>query len=114
VSKNTVEVILEDGTLVRHKVAGYEGRIEGTTKIQSFFTSKGELLQYPGKYLFQYRIMVAGESLRRISPVDGFEILEAALKVICFACHESFESKPGVADKLRGRCKCGGWICPMC
>jgi hypothetical protein len=40
VSKNRVELILEDGTLVRHKVAGYEGRIEGTTKIQSCFTSK--------------------------------------------------------------------------
>lgn len=113
-SKNTVEVILEDGTLVRHKVAGYEGRIEGTTKIQSCFTSKGELLPYPGKCLFQYRIMVEGESLRRIAPVDDFEILEAALKVICFACHGSFESKPGLADKPRGRCKCGGWICPTC
>ena len=114
-SKNRVEVILEDGTLIRHKVAGYEGRIEGTTKIQSCFTAKGELLAHPtGKQLFQYRVMVEGESLRRIAPADDFEILEAALKVICFACHGPFESKPGVADKPRGRCKCGGWICPTC
>ena len=41
-SENKVEVKLEDGTLIRHKVAGYEGRIEGTTKIQSCFTLKGE------------------------------------------------------------------------
>ena len=46
-SENKVEVKLEDGTLIRHKVAGYEGRIEGTTKIQSCFTLKGELLPHP-------------------------------------------------------------------
>jgi len=83
VSKNRVEVILEDGTLIRHKVAGYEGRIEGTTKIQSCFTAKGELLAHPtGKQLFQYRVMVEGESLRRIAPADDFEILEAVVEVI--------------------------------
>ena len=87
---------------------------KGTTKIQSCFTSKGELLPYPGKCLFQYRIIVEGGSLRRIAPVVDFEILEAALEVICFACHGSFESKPGFAGKPRGRCKCGGWICPTC
>ena len=114
-SKNRVEVILEDGTLIRHKVAGYEGRIEGTTKIQSCFTAKGELLAYPtGKQLFQYRVMVEGESLRRIAPADDFEILDAVVEVICPACHASFQSKPGLADKPRGRCKCGGWICPTC
>ena len=114
-SENKVEVKLEDGTLIRHKVAGYEGRIEGTTKIQSCFTLKGELLPQPNrKQLFQYRVMVEGESLRRIAPADDFEILEAVLDVICPACHVSFQSKPGLADKPRGRCKCGGWICPTC
>src|SRR6476469_1197431 len=64
-SENKFEVKLEDGTLIRHKVAGYEGRIEGTTKIQSCFTLKGELLPHPNsKQLFQYRVMVEGESLR--------------------------------------------------
>jgi hypothetical protein len=115
VSKNRVEVILEDGTLIRHKVVGYQGRIEGTTKIQSCFTSRGELLPYPNrKHLFQYRIMIEGESLRRIAPADDFEILEAGVEIICSACNGSFQSRPGLADKPRGRCKCGGWICPTC
>jgi len=114
-SVNKVDVKLEDGTLIRHKVAGYEGRIEGTTKIQSCFTLKGELLPHPNsKQLFQYRVMVEGESLRRIAPADDFEILEAVADVICPACHVAFQSKPGLADKPRGRCKCGGWICPTC
>jgi len=114
-SENKVEVKLEDGTLIRHKVAGYEGRIEGTTKIQSCFTLKGELLPHPNsKQLFQYRIMVEGESLRRIAPADDFEILEAVVDVICPACHVAFQSKPGLTAKPRGRCKCGGWICPTC
>jgi hypothetical protein len=114
-SENKVEVKLEDGTLIRHKVAGYEGRIEGTTKIQSCFTLKGQLLPQPNsKQLFQYRVMVEGESLRRIAPADDFEILEAVVDVICPACHVAFQSKPGLADKPRGRCKCGGWICPTC
>ena len=114
-SENKVEVKLEDGTLIRHKVAGYEGRIEGTTKIQSCFTLKRELLPHPNsKQLFQYRVMVEGESLRRIAPADDFEILEAVVDVICPACHVAFQSKPGLADKPRGRCKCGGWICPTC
>jgi hypothetical protein len=114
-SENKVEVILEDGTLIRHKVAGYEGRIEGTTKIQSCFTLKGELLPHPNsKQLFQYRVMVEGESLRRIAPADDFEILEAVVDVICPACHVAFQSKPGLTAKPRGRCKCGGWICPTC
>ena len=114
-SENKVEAKLEDGTLIRHKVAGYEGRIEGTTKIQSCFTLKGQLLPQPNsKQLFQYRVMVEGESLRRIAPADDFEILEAVVDVICPACHVAFQSKPGLADKPRGRCKCGGWICPTC
>ena len=107
-SENKVEVKLEDGTLIRHKVAGYEGRIEGTTKIQSCFTLKGELLPHPNsKQLFQYRVMVEGESLRRIAPADDFEILEAVVDVICPACHVVFQSKPGLVNKPRGRCKCG-------
>jgi uncharacterized Zn finger protein (UPF0148 family) len=40
--------------------------------------------------------------------------LEAIVDVICPACHGSFQSKPGLAGKPRGRCKCGGWICPTC
>ena len=114
-SKNRVEVKLENGTLIRHKVAGYEGRIDGTTEIQKCFTLRGELLPYPtGKDLFQYRVMVKGESLRRIAPADDFEILETFVEVICPRCQKSFKSKPGLADKPGGRCQCGGWICPTC
>ncbi len=106
---------LQDGTLIRHKVAGYEGRIEGTTEIKSCFTRGGELLARPTtKDLFQYRVMVKGESLRRIAPAEDFEILEAVVEIICHNCHRSFQTKPEVAGKQRGRCQCGGWICPSC
>lgn len=114
-SANKVEAKLEDGTLIRHKVAGYEGRIDGTTQVQSCFTVGGALLAHPSsKHLFQYRVVVEGETLRRIAPADDFEILEAVVEVICPSCHACFQTKPGLADKPRGRCKCGGWICPTC
>ena len=114
-SERKVEVKLQDGTLIRHKVAGYEGRIEGTTEIKSCFTVGGELLVNPTpKQLFQYRIVVKGESMRRIAPAEDLEILDGVVEVICPCCHCSFQSKPGLADKPRGRCQCGGWICPNC
>lgn len=114
-SERRAEVKLEDGTLIRHKVAGYEGRIEGTTEIKSCFTTRGELLVNPTtKQLFQYRIVVDGESMRRIAPAEDFEILEGVVEVICPCCQCSFQSKPGLVDKPRGRCQCGGWICPAC
>jgi hypothetical protein len=114
-SENKVEIKLQDGTLIRHKVAGYEGRIEGTTQIKSCFTRGGELLAHPTtKELFQYRVMVEGESLRRIAPAEDFEILDGVVEVICPQCHGSFQSKPELVGKPRGRCLCGGWICPTC
>src|SRR5436309_3176442 len=112
-SENKVEIKLQDGTLIRHKVAGYEGRIEGTTQIKSCFTRGGELLAHPTtKELFQYRVMVEGESLRRIAPAEDFEILDGVVEVICSKCDGSFQSRPELAGKPRGRCLCGGWICP--
>ena len=114
-SERRVEVKLQDGTLIRHKVAGYEGRIEGTTAIKTCFTAGGELLVHPTtKQQFQYRVVVKGESMRRITPAEDFEILEGVVEVSCPRCHCSFKSKPGVADKPGGRCQCGGWICPTC
>ena len=56
-SKNRVEVKLENGTLIRHKVAGYEGRIDGTTEIQKCFTTK--------------RRVVALSHRQRLVPVPG-------------------------------------------
>jgi hypothetical protein len=114
-AEGKVEVKLQDGTLVRHKVAGYEGRIQGTTEIKTCFTRGGALLSTAiTKELFQYRVVVEGESLRRIAPAEDFEILDGVVEVICPKCHCSFQSKPDLADKPRGRCQCGGWICPAC
>ena len=38
------EISLRDGTVVRHKNKGYEGKIEGTTAIKACFTRAGMLL----------------------------------------------------------------------
>lgn len=106
---------LRDGTLIRHKVSGYKGRIDGTTEIQACFTAGGELLGKPStKQTFQYRVAVKGESMRRIAPVEDLEILEGVVEVICPGCHTTFQSKPGLVNKPRGRCECGGWVCPSC
>ncbi len=114
-SEITAAVILQNGTLIRHKVTGYEGRIDGTTEIKTCFTSGGHLLDKSNtKQAFQYRVLVKGESMRRIAPAEDLEILEGAAQVICPVCHFSFRTKPGLPDKPGGRCQCGGWICPSC
>lgn len=106
---------LRDGTLVRHKKKGYEGKIEGTTAIKTCFTRDGVLLDTPvTKEAFQYRVVVNGESMRHIAPLDDLEILEAAEAILCVRCQKSFYTKPGLTDKASGRCGCGGWICPVC
>jgi hypothetical protein len=106
---------LQNGTIVRHKNVGYEGRIEGITEIKSCFTGGGVLLDMPNsKQSFQYRVAVTGESMRRIAPAEDLEVLERAVQVVCPRCHYSFHTKPGAADKPGGRCQCGGWICPAC
>ena len=114
-AERKIEIKLQDGTLIRHKVAGYEGRIEGTTEIKTCFTAGGKLLPNPtSKQHFQYRVIVKGESMRRIAPAEDFEILEGVVEVTCLCCHCSFQSRPGLADKPCGRCQCGGLICPNC
>jgi hypothetical protein len=111
----TNKISLQDGTLVRHKVIGYEGTIEGKTEIKTCFTRRGTLVAIPSaKETFQYRVAVSGESMRHIAPAEDLEILEAMTEVVCFRCHYVFRSKPGVLDKAAGRCQCGGWICPAC
>jgi len=111
----TASVKLQDGTLIRHRVTGYEGRIEGTTEIKACFTARGELLDSSNcKQAFQYRVLVKGESIRRIAPAEDFEILEGVMQLICPACRSSFQTKPGFAGKPAGRCDCGKWICPSC
>ncbi len=106
---------LRDGTLVRHKKKGYEGKIEGTTAIKTCFTRDGVSLEAPGsKEAFQYRIFVNGESMRYIAPFEDLEILDSVEAIICVRCHKSFYTKPGLTDKPCGRCACGAWICPVC
>jgi hypothetical protein len=106
---------LRDGTLVRHKDKGYQGKIEGTTSIKACFTKGGAALQASvTKETFQYRISIAGESIRQIAPLEDLEVLDAAEEVDCVACHERFYTKPGMVGKPCGRCACGGWICPAC
>jgi|ERR1700741_4053517 hypothetical protein len=114
-SKTLEDVKLQDGTLIRHKMAGYEGRIEGITEIKTCFTEGGSLLARPTSgHAFQYRVVVAGESARRIAPAEDLEILEGIAEVVCPACRYAFRNKPGVENKPGGRCTCGGWICPAC
>lgn len=114
-SERIEQVKLQDGTLIRHNVVGYEGRIDGITEIKACFTVAGQLLEKPNtKQIFQYRVVIAGESIRRIAPPEDLEILEGVVKVDCSRCHSSFNSKPGLIDKPGGRCQCGAWICPSC
>lgn len=102
-SVKIAEIKLHDGTLIRHKVIGYEGRIDGTTEIKGCFTSGGEILNRPNpKHTFQYRVVINGEPMRRIAPAEDLEILEGVTQVICPSCHYSFWSKPGSADKAGG------------
>ncbi len=114
-SERIEQIKLRDGTLIRHNVVGYEGRIDGTTEIKTCFTVAGESLEkLSGKQLFQYRVAIAGELLRRIAPAEDLEILEAVVDIVCSRCQAPFNSKPGLMDKSGGRCQCGAWICPSC
>ena len=109
------EISLRDGTMVRHKNKGYEGKIEGRTAIKACFTRGGMLLDGPvSKEAFQYRVAVHGEASRCIAPAEDLEILDASSAIICVRCQKSFNTKPGLAGKPGGRCVCGGWICPSC
>lgn len=106
---------LRNGTLVRHKNKGYEGKIEGTTSIKACFTRGGAALSMPmTKESFQYRISVAGESMRHVAPLEDLEIIDAVAQIECVACQQRFQTKPGLRGKPCGRCACGGWICPLC
>jgi hypothetical protein len=115
-SKALVEVTkLSVGTLIRHKISGYQGRIDGITEIKACFTRAGAgVVGTTSKESFQYRVEVEGEPLRRIAPAEDFEILEGVVNVVCPSCAYAFQSKPGIGNKGGGHCQCGGWICPVC
>jgi hypothetical protein len=110
-----IEIRLRDGTLVRHKKRGYQGKIEGTTAIKACFTRDGTLLNTPvTKEAFQYRVAVSGESMRQIAPEEDLEVLDATADIECVICHKMFRTKPGLVGKAGGRCSCGSWICTAC
>ena len=107
--------ILRDGTLVRHKNRGYDGKIEGTTAIKACFTRGGSAPDTPPtKEAMQYRIAVNGETMRYVAPLEDLEIIDAAAPIQCLRCQKTFISKPGFPGKACGRCSCGAWICPVC
>jgi hypothetical protein len=77
-----IDIILRDGTLVRHKIIGYEGKVEGTTAIKTCFTKGGALQVLPAtKEAFQYRVAVSGLSMRYIAPIEDLEIIDAATEI---------------------------------
>ena len=111
------EVVLSDGTLVRHRVNGYLGRIDGVTAIQGCFTNRGAPIPMaPSKESFQYRVIVQGEKMRRIAPERDLEVLDTGISidVTCFGCQSTFATSPSVTNKPGGLCECGGWICLEC
>ena len=71
---------LANGTLVRHKITGYEGKIEGITEIKACFTREGAPSPTPLKDSFQYRVVVTGETMRRITPAEDLEIIQELAK----------------------------------
>jgi hypothetical protein len=111
------EVLLSDGTLVRHRISGYVGRIQGVTAIQACFTDSGAPMTVnANKEKMQYRVFVKGEKMRRIAPQRDLEVLDATteVEVTCTSCHTKFSGTTSVNDKPGGLCECGGWICPEC
>ena len=109
------QVSLVDGTLVRHRVKGYEGRIEGITEIKACFTRSGVSLPISAaSERFQYRVVVVGELLRRIAPMADLQIVEETMEIVCWNCNRVFRNKPGLVGKPAGRCDCGALICPSC
>jgi hypothetical protein len=116
-ARKNAEITLTDGTVVRHKASGYRGLIDGTTALQNCFTNKGLALTLPViTETFQYRIAVAGEKLRRVAPARDLEVVavEKSTEVTCLSCQTVFLSRPGMLNKIGGKCECGSWICPAC
>jgi hypothetical protein len=59
--------MIENDTLVKHKILGYEGLIDGVTKLKMLYTGER------GSE-FQYRIKVLGQDKRFIAPEEDLEI----------------------------------------
>ena len=59
--------MIENDTLVKHKILGYEGLVDGVTKLKMLYTGER------GSE-FQYRIKVLGQDKRFIAPEEDLEI----------------------------------------
>jgi hypothetical protein len=59
--------MIENDTLVRHKILGYEGLIDGVTKLKMLYTGERAVE-------FQYRIKVLGQDKRFIAPEEDLVI----------------------------------------
>ena len=59
--------MLENDTLVKHKILGYEGLIDGQTSMKLLFTGERSCA-------YQYRIKVFGQDKRFVAPEEDLEI----------------------------------------
>ena len=59
--------MIENDTLVKHKILGYEGLIDGQTRMKLIFTGERGCES-------QYRIKVFGQDKRFIAPEEDLEI----------------------------------------
>jgi len=59
--------MLDNDTLVKHKILGYEGLIDGQTRMKLIFTGERGCE-------YQYRIKVFGQDKRFIAPEEDLEI----------------------------------------
>ena len=59
--------MLENDTLVKHKILGYEGLIDGQTRMRLIFTGGRDCES-------QYRIKVPGQDKRFIAPEEDLEV----------------------------------------
>jgi len=59
--------MIENDTLVKHKILGYEGLIDGQTRMKLIFTGERGCE-------YQYRIKVFGQDKRFIAPEEDLEI----------------------------------------
>ena len=59
--------MIENDTLVKHKILGYEGLVDGVTKLKMLYTGERTCE-------FQYRIKVLGQDKRFVAPEEDLEI----------------------------------------
>ena len=66
--------MIENDTLVKHKILGYEGLIDGYTRMKLIFTGERGCDS-------QYRIKIPGQDKRFIAPEEDLEIGDKAKEI---------------------------------